>query len=177
MTPPVNENTIQLFPPIIDADCGVLVLGTMPGVQSLKRQQYYGHKQNTFWKIIFSIFDEDITEDYNKKKKTLLRHHIALWDVLKSCERAGSADADIKNPVPNDFQTLFTDHPGIGHVYFNGGFAQKLFYKYVADTIKTFSIEYHLLPSTSPANAVKFEEKLGKWQSLREGAVGVNKKI
>lgn len=163
-----HKETIHSFPPIIDAGCRVLVLGTMPGVQSLKKQQYYGHKQNTFWKIIFSLFDEEFTEDYSRKKEVLLRHHIALWDVLKSCEREGSADADIKNPVPNDFKSLFIDYPGINHIYFNGAFAQKLFQRHVKGTFDIKDMQLHLLPSTSPANALRFEDKLLKWGSLRE---------
>lgn len=157
---------IHSFEPVIDNDCEILILGTMPGVQSLKKQQYYGNKQNVFWKIIYSLFDEDMSDDYEERKEFLLRNHIALWDVLKACDREGSLDSDIKNPIPNDFENLFKCHTRIKHVYFNGTPAQILFKRYVMKKIDVNGLEFFILPSTSPANTMKYEKKLEKWREI-----------
>jgi hypoxanthine-DNA glycosylase len=111
---------IYSFDPIIDDNCRVLVLGTMPGPASLRRQQYYGYERNAFWRIIYDLFEEEPEEDYGFRKSFLLKHNIALWDVLKSCEREGSSDSGIRNPVPNDFAALYSKFPGIKHICFNG---------------------------------------------------------
>jgi hypoxanthine-DNA glycosylase len=84
------------FAPIADKDSKVLLLGTMPGQRSLKLQQYYGHKRNHFWKIIFHLFDKPFTDDYERKIELLLSNKIALWDVLQTCEGKGSLDSNIK---------------------------------------------------------------------------------
>ena len=78
------------FEPIASPNATILILGTMPGIKSLELGQYYGHKQNNFWKLVFTIFKEDITDDYEAKKEILLKNNIALWDVLKYCDRVGS---------------------------------------------------------------------------------------
>jgi len=83
---------VTSFEPIVDKNCKVLILGTMPGEISLQKQQYYANKQNQFWKIIYSLFNKDVEDDYEKRKIFLLDHHIAIWDVLKSCDREGSRD-------------------------------------------------------------------------------------
>lgn len=85
------------FPPIVDSNSRILILGSIPGVKSLEKQQYYGHPQNKFWKIIFELLNEDFTGDYGEKIRMLKKHRIALWDVIDSCERKGSLDSEIKN--------------------------------------------------------------------------------
>lgn len=155
---------INSFEPIVNKDSKILILGTMPGVQSLQRQEYYGNERNAFWKIIFSLLQQKITNDYERKKKLLLEHRIALWDVLKACNREGSLDSDIKDAVPNDFASFFKQYPNIKAVYFNGEPAEKFYKKLVG--IKNFDVFYHRLPSTSPSNAVKFEEKLNYWKVI-----------
>ncbi|MBU3206980.1 DNA-deoxyinosine glycosylase [Clostridium algidicarnis] len=96
---------IEGFDPIIDKNCEILILGTMPGKVSFKKQEYYALKRNQFWKVIFSIFGEDMDDDnYESKKALLLNNKIAIWDVLKSCDRENSSDSNIKNPVVNDFK-------------------------------------------------------------------------
>jgi len=157
---------IHSFEPVIDSECDILILGTMPGVQSLNKQQYYGNKQNAFWRITYRLFDEDMSDNYEERKSFLLRHHIALWDVLKACEREGSLDSDIKNPIPNDFENLFKYHSLIKHVYFNGSHAQILFNRYVMKKIDVTDLEFIKLPSTSPANTLKFEKKLEEWKNI-----------
>ncbi len=159
---------IYSFEPIVDENCKIIILGTMPGVQSLMKQEYYANKQNSFWRIIFSLFGEEPASDYNEKKKFILKHHIALWDVLEACDREGSLDSDIKNPKPNDFVSLFNKYTGIKSVYFNGSPAETLFKRYVKAKIERNDLKYHRLPSTSPTYTVGFAEKFNKWKVVLE---------
>lgn len=154
------------FEPIIDRNCKKLILGTMPGVRSLEKQQYYGHERNAFWKIMFDLFGQKISDSYTEKKKLLLEKHIALWDVLETCDREGSSDSEIRRPVPNNFRELFELYPGIREVFFNGQPAEKLFKKLVAEQVKNSHLVYHVLPSTSPANTMKYEQKNELWRQL-----------
>lgn len=159
---------IYSFEPIIDENCKILILGTMPGVQSLRKQEYYGNKQNAFWRIIYSLFGKEPAVDYNEKKKFILDHKIALWDVLEACDREGSLDSDIKNPKANDFVSLFNDYPGIKSVYFNGSPAETLFKRYAKAKLIKVDLKYHRLPSTSPAYTAGFSEKFDKWKMVLE---------
>jgi hypoxanthine-DNA glycosylase len=157
---------IYSFEPISNTKSKVLVLGTMPGEKSLKLKQYYGHGGNSFWKIIFALFDEQFSTDYNKKKDLLLKNNIALWDVLQGCEREGSSDSSILKEEPNDFSSFFENHPGIKLIAFNGQNAERYFL-----THSNFrpEITYISLPSTSPANTWKsFDEKLTEWKIIKK---------
>lgn len=152
------------FEPIAENNPKLLILGTMPGALSLKEQQYYAHPQNMFWKILFRLFEQTYSVDYQERIGLLVRHHIALWDVLQHCEREGSLDSNIMNEIPNDFTAFFKEHIDIKHIIFNGQPAQKFFKKYIR---LSNSHIYHLLPSTSPAHATKsFETKLQEWKLI-----------
>lgn len=157
---------IKSFPPISNANSKVLILGTMPGVRSLALQQYYGHKGNSFWKIIFQLFDAKATDLYEDKVRILLENNIALWDVLQFCEREGSADSAIKKEYPNDFTGFFNEHKKIKYIFFNGKKAKELYFKHIdIDT----SMGYHILPSTSPANTwANLEGKVINWSIVKE---------
>ena len=96
------------LPPLIDDSSKILILGTIPGDQSIARQQYYGNKGNHFWKILFFIFQEDFSTSYEERRKLLKNNHIGLWNVLAFCMREGSSDSKIKNEVVNDFENLVT---------------------------------------------------------------------
>jgi len=158
---------ITTFEPIIDENCKILVLGTMPSVKSLENQQYYGNKQNQFWKIIYGLFNKDVAGDYENRKIFLLNHHIAIWDGLKSCDREGSSDSKIINPVPNDFKTFFNQYPDIKVVFFNGSKAEELFRKLVIGKMNLKEgLLFYRLPSTSPANAIRFKDKLDQWKVI-----------
>lgn len=153
------------FPPISNPDARILILGTMPGAQSLALNQYYGHPRNAFWKILFTVFETPFTGDYEQRKSLLLKNHVALWDVLEACLREGSLDSAIKQEVPNDFGRFLKTHPNITHIYFNGLKAAAYFKKYAQ-----LDDGYHLttLPSTSPAHAGKsFEAKLTDWRVIQ----------
>lgn len=152
------------FPPIVNTNSKVLLLGTMPGDRSLVLQQYYGHAGNHFWKLIYTLFDQPLDPDYEARKRFLLEHEIALWDVLESCTCEGSLDSNIKNEVVNDFSAFYQQYPKITHVFFDSRKAEEFYLRHVK---KSADKIYHLLPSPSRANASKsFEQKLEAWKEL-----------
>ena len=156
--------TIYSFDPIADENSRILILGSIPGKESLCKQQYYGHERNSFWRVMFTLLDQPFTDDYDERKRALLDSGIALWDVVKSCEREGSLDANIKHPVINDFGGFFDRYPGIGQVFFNGRTAYHLFKKYVGFTFPGISFTY--LGSTSPAHAIRFSQRIDDWRKI-----------
>lgn len=158
---------IRSFKPIVNQSCRVLVLGTMPGEESLRQQQYYAHARNLFWPLVFRVFDTAAEPDYSKRQQFLLNRRIALWDVFESCERDGSLDSNIRAEKLNDVAGLLETNPGIQYVFCNGGTAHQQFCRFVLPLLKR--PVYHLrLPSTSPANAsVSYEEKLNRWLQIR----------
>lgn len=157
------QNRIFSFPPIIDNNSKVLILGSIPGVKSLEKQQYYAHPQNKFWKIIFTLFHEEFTEDYSEKIKILKKYHIALWDVIDSCERKGSLDSEIRNEEANQIAELLEKYPNIEAIFCNGGKSYKNLKKILS---KDFKIPIFLMPSTSPLHTIPFERKLQVWKKI-----------
>lgn len=156
---------IYSFPSLSNPEASVLLLGTMPGQKSLELNEYYGHPQNNFWKLLASVFEEETPKEYAQKKELLQRNKIAVWDVLQACERQGSLDSAIIKEFPNDFTTFLDEHPNIKLIAFNGQKAAAYFKKYVP-----LSKDYKLitLTSTSPANASKsYEHKLNEWKVIR----------
>jgi hypoxanthine-DNA glycosylase len=153
------------FQPIIDLTSRVLVLGSMPGVQSLEQQKYYANPQNQFWRIIYSLFDTPLDPDYHNRIAFIKEKGIGLWDVLESCDREGSLDSNIRNEKANDFEHLFKTFSNIHCVLFNGAKAYEAFRKGVGFDPFGF-ITFERLPSTSPANAQRFEQKLSEWNIL-----------
>lgn len=137
------------FPPVVDADCRVLILGSFPSVKSRENAFYYGHPQNRFWRMLAGIFDEPVPESIEEKTALLLRRHIALWDVIASCEITGSSDASVKHAVPVDVRRV-TEAAAITRVICNGALAGKLYRQYL---LPITGIEAAVGPSTSPANA------------------------
>ncbi|MCX8531262.1 DNA-deoxyinosine glycosylase [Chryseobacterium luquanense] len=157
------QNRISSFSPIIDDNSKILILGSIPGVKSLEKQQYYGHPQNKFWKIIFELFNEEFTEDYTERIAVLKKNHLALWDVIDSCERKGSLDSEIKNEEANQIEELLKQHPNIKAIFCNGGKSYKNLQKLLG---KNFRIPIYLLPSTSPLHTISFERKLEDWKKI-----------
>jgi hypoxanthine-DNA glycosylase len=156
--------TLRGFAPIADENSRILILGSMPSVASLRKGQYYRHPQNAFWRLMPALLGEPYTEDYAQRTAMLLRHGVALWDVLKSCEREGSLDSHIKRPEVNNFAAFFDTHPRIRRVCLNGGAAYALFKKHVGFAYP--NLEFTRLGSTSPAHAVTFEQRLNDWQRI-----------
>ena len=155
---------INSFPPFVNSQTKILILGTMPGIASLEKQEYYAHKRNHFWKIMYTLLDNlPISEIFEEKIQLLQANNIGLWDVLENCERKGSLDIHIKNQKENDFETLFKEFPGISKIVFNGKESHKYFLKKFGQ-IK--GITYYVMPSTSPANTMCFEKKLKIWSTM-----------
>lgn len=147
---PYNISMINCFEPIYSADSRVLILGSAPSVQSLKKGEYYGNKQNRFWRIMFDVLGEEYSLDYSVKVELLLKNGIAMWDTAWLCEREGSLDSKIKNVTFSDVPWLIRQ-TAIHTVFLNGGTSARLFSraKYAFDR----EITVCALPSTSPANA------------------------
>jgi double-stranded uracil-DNA glycosylase len=156
------------FAPIAAKDAQILILGSMPGIKSLQEQQYYAHPRNAFWPIMANLFDFDLNLDYTARCQKLLEHQIAVWDVLKSCQRLGSLDQHIEpdSMVPNDFQSHLKTHKKIKRIFFNGGKAEQVFKRHVLPTLNVKQqLSFQLLPSTSPAHAAKsLDEKCQVWE-------------
>lgn len=152
------------FVPVARPDARVLILGSLPSQRSIVEQQYYGHPQNAFWRIMGELVGA--TGNYAERCATLVDHRIALWDVLKASVRPGSMDADIDldSAQVNDFESFFYAHPDICRICFNGQKAAKMFERFAGPLAATR--ELIALPSTSPAFAsMRFEEKLARWRA------------
>jgi len=159
----------QGFAAVARPDARALILGSMPGAASLEATQYYAFPRNVFWKIMGELFAADPQLDYPSRLQKLKENHIALWDVINRCFRPGSLDSAISEQgmATNDFNGFFQTHPRISHVFFNGQKAADLFKKKVAPGLAG-QYEYHVLPSTSPANAAKsYAAKLEAWSVLK----------
>ena len=137
----------------------------MPGAKSLQMQQYYAFPQNQFWRILFHLFDEGFSEDYETRINLIKENNIALWDVIESCERKGSSDTEIKDEIDNNIPELIENHPNIQTIFCNGQKSYKNLLKILG---KNFKIPIVVLPSTSPLHTVKFEEKLESWKVIKD---------
>ncbi len=152
------------FPPVIDDNSKILILGSLPSDISISKNEYYGYSRNQFWRIIYAVFDAEPPEAYAERKQFLLGHGLALWDVLSCAERKGSLDSAIRNETPNDITGLLASYPGIRLIILNGGKAEQSFNKYFGAT----EIKRIRVPSTSPItgkNVKRPEEKLLLWKA------------
>lgn len=154
------------IPPLYAADSKILILGSFPSVKSREGEFFYHHPQNRYWKVMASVLDCRIPETIEEKRKMILAHHIAMWDVIASCEIDGSSDSSIKQVVPNDIGRLLRE-TAIERIYTNGATAHKYYQKY---TKEMTGLEDTQLPSTSPANAAWSLSRLTEtWkEKLRE---------
>jgi len=153
------------FQPVSRHDARILILGSLPGQRSLQAVQYYAHAQNAFWRIMRDLMAAD--GSYEKRCGALVKHGIALWDVLAESVRPGSMDADIQTQSAraNDFTKFFSGHTNIRQVFFNGQKAAQLYARLVSIDGRDFAVRYATLPSTSPAHAsMVYEEKLRIWR-------------
>lgn len=159
-------SVIECFPPIVDKQSRIIILGSMPGRESLRKQEYYGHPRNQFWNIIYSLYGQQPDTEYSKRASFLKRKRIALWDVIETCRREGSMDSNITCEKVNDFDWLFYGHPNIRHAFFNGTKAYETFRKKIG--FKYEGITFTKLGSTSPAYVIGFEERLKQWKIVKE---------
>jgi double-stranded uracil-DNA glycosylase len=154
------------------SDARVLILGSLPGVESLKQNQYYAKKQNSFWRIMGALIQAGPELEYEERLVRLIQRHVALWDVCKEALREGSLDSNIVRPQPNDFETFFAKHTNLELICFNGQPAAKLFWRYV-DGACAKGLPIKILPSTSPAYAgMKVAEKEALWREALMPIVG-----
>lgn len=144
------------FSPVFDENSKILILGSFPSVKSREQNFYYGHPQNRFWKLLAFLLADSCPQNIPEKKDFLLRHHIAVWDVIESCDIIGSSDSSIKNVTPADIGHILKNAP-ISAVFANGGKAYELYQKY---SFAKTNFPIRKLPSTSPANAAFSIEKL-----------------
>lgn len=158
---------VHTFAPVFDDRSRILILGTFPSVKSRENAFYYGHPQNRFWKVLAALWQEPVPETIPEKTAFLLRHYIALWDVVERCDIIGSSDSSIKNVVPNDIGHLLSQAP-VGRLFANGKTAEALYHRYVEPTVGR---KIQVLPSTSPANAAWTLPRLvEQWQCVRTAA-------
>lgn len=144
----MSDIVFHSIDPVFNEDSKVLILGTMPSPISRKQGFYYAHKQNRFWSILSDLFNETIGTSNEERKAFLYKHHIALWDVLQSCQINGADDASIKNSKVNDISFILKNAP-IETIFTTGQKAKKLYDKYILTSV---NIEATALPSTSAAN-------------------------
>ena len=153
------------FEPIFDEDSKILILGSFPSVKSRENNFYYGHPQNRFWKVLARVLEVEVPQSVEKKREFLLKHKIAIWDVIESCSIIGSSDTSIKNVIVNDFIKVL-EHSSIERIYVNGGKAYELYHKYAEKQTGKIAVK---LPSTSPANAAWSVERLCEvWGQILE---------
>lgn len=162
---------VHSFAPLSATNAQVLILGSMPGIASLKAQQYYAHPRNAFWGIMDVLFNIDKTLPYTERVQHLKRTPVSIWDTLKACTRSSSLDSDIveSSIIPNDFSKYLSANPSIKAIYFNGAKSETLFLKHVIPSLPSnIAIQhYQRLPSTSPAMAsLSFDEKCANWQTI-----------
>ena len=176
----MNDDCVG-FPPSVDENCRVLVLGSMPSVKSLAEQQYYAHPQNRFWPMVTKILTgEDVPPAvYADRLRMLREHHIALWDAIASCKREGSLDSAIHDEIGNDFSKFLAKWPRITTILCNGGKSFQCFRRYNKALLARENLTIRQMPSTSPANARwRLDDLIAEWMkaltiqgSLSEGAV------
>jgi hypoxanthine-DNA glycosylase len=159
------------FPPIVARRARVLILGTAPSIASLAKQQYYGHPQNAFWRIMGRLFGADRQLPYEERKRIVTDQGVAVWDVLRECYREGSLDTSIhvKSESPNDIADFLRRHRHVHSIFFNGGKSETAFRRHALPQVSALGrkISYARLPSTSPAHAGRtFEQKLSAWRAV-----------
>ena len=151
-----TERAAHPFAPVVDANCRVLVLGSFPSVKSRENGFYYGHPRNRFWQVTARVFGEPVPQTVAEKRDMLLRHGVAMWDVIASCEIEGSSDSSVRNAVPVDIAKI-TGVCRIERVLCNGALAGKLYERYLQAAL---GLPATVLPSTSPANAAWSVDRL-----------------
>lgn len=154
--------------PIYDKNSKILILGSFPSVKSREAGFFYGHPQNRFWKVTAAVCGVEVPTTIEEKKAFLLENHIAVWDVIHSCDIVGSSDSSIRNVVANDLNVIL-ECADIRQIYVNGKKAEELYNKYIYPQIQREAI---CLPSTSPANAAWSVERLvDVWKCIKELSV------
>ena len=154
------------FPPLYDVNSELLILGSFPSVKSREQCFFYGHPQNRFWRVLAAVYGGSVPKSIEEKKAFLHQNHVALWDVIASCEITGSADSSIKNAVANDLSPILSGSR-VTRIFVNGGTAKRLYDRYIYPST---GMEATVLPSTSPTNAAWGLERLTEaWKIINRG--------
>ena len=157
------EQLVHPFPPTWDEHSEILILGSFPSVKSREMAYFYGHPQNRFWRVVAALYEDNTPQTVEERHAFLLRHHIALWDVIASCTIVGSSDSSIRDAVPNDIRPILAGAP-IHRIYTNGQTSFRLYRTYILPEIGREAV---CLPSTSPANAAwSFDRLLSVWSAI-----------
>lgn len=160
-----EESIVHPIPPLYDENCKILILGSFPSVKSREAMFFYGHPQNRFWKLMAALFEEAYPQSVEEKKALVLKHHIAMWDTIRSCTITGSSDSSIKDVVPNDLSVIL-DNSRVERIFCNGATSYRLYMKYIYPTTGVKAVK---LPSTSPANAAfNLERLLTEWSMIKD---------
>jgi len=176
--PDASPDHVSSFAPVENPQARALILGSMPGVASLTAGRYYAHPRNAFWRLMGDIAGARPDLPYEQRLACLRAHGLALWDVLASCHRPGSLDADIDpaSVVANDFAGFLARHPQIRLIAFNGAIAEQSFRRHVLPGLSAGvrgRLTLTRLPSTSPAHAgMSYERKLAAWREVLDGVLG-----
>ncbi len=158
-----EQNLIHPIPPTWDETSSILILGSFPSVKSREMAYFYGHPQNRFWRVLAALFEDPVPETVEERHSFLLRHHIAVWDVIASCTITGSSDSSIRNVLPNDLKPILDGAP-IRQIFVNGKKAAQLYERYILPGIGRKAV---CLPSTSPANAAwNIEKLIEAWRQI-----------
>ena len=153
----------HLIKPVFDKNSNILILGSFPSVKSREVNFFYGHPQNRFWKVLAAVFETEVPITVEEKRAFLLEHHVAVWDVIQSCEIEGSSDSSIRNVTANDLSGILSVAE-IRHIFVNGKKAEQYYKKYIEKQVNRKAI---CLPSTSPANAAWSLERLVEaWRQI-----------
>ena len=159
----MSERILHPFPPLFDSESRTLILGSFPSVKSREAMFFYGHPQNRFWRLIALLCHEDTPQTVEEKSSLILRHHLALWDSIRSCTITGSSDSSVRDVVPNDLRVI-CDNSKTERVFCNGALSHKMYMKYIYPQTGVAAVK---LPSTSPANAAYSLERLAEsWQVI-----------
>ncbi len=168
------EHVTHTFGPVYDQDSKILILGSMPSVKSREQQFYYGHPQNRFWKVLAAVYGEQVPDTIAGKTDFLLRNHVALWDVIASCDIVGSSDSSIRNVRANDMGVILSA-ADVSTIFLNGGKAYELFMKYCRKYVHEDKPMIVKLPSTSPANAAWSLDRLTEaWREAVRNRKGIS---
>lgn len=155
---------LEGFPPVVGRAPRVLILGSMPGPESLRRRRYYANGTNQFWRLVAGALGLPDPGAYERRLRMLTGNGIALWDVIRRCEREGALDSSIRRPAANDIAGFLRRHPGVRSVFANGGKARSCLKRFFPE------IEARRLPSSSAAfAAMSFAEKLRRWRPIARG--------
>lgn len=168
ITEPAQAELLTGLSPVIDERCRVLILGSFPSVISLARQEYYANPRNDFWRIMEAVIGMPTELPYDERLSFLLNSGIGLWDVITRCKRQGSADSAIRDPAMADIRYLLARYPGITMLACNGRSAEAGLNRILhLQNLNKDLVTVRYLPSSSPANAIRFTEKIRAWQILR----------